>query len=128
MNTYSFFTEPLTSLTMTSEYYSNECDCNGCNNFYPIISGTVLFTSIVTAIISTMTTAIIMSLFCDEKCRGKNRISTAYVSTHSHEQFIQNAVGPLYEEVELTNKDLPLNYSQNVAYQYNERNKEVSLV
>ena len=102
---------------MTSEYYSDECDCNVSNYFYPIISGTVLSTSIVTAIISTMTTAIIMRLFCDEKCRGRNRISTPYNSTHSHEQSIQNVVGPLYEEVELPNKDLPLNYSQNVAYQ-----------
>ena len=106
---------------MTSEYYSDEGDCNKSNSFNVVISATVLSTSIVTAIISTMVTAIAMTLFCEVKCRSKNRISTSHSSTHSHELSLQNVAGPLYEEMELTNKDLISNYSHNVAYQFTSR-------
>ena len=109
---------------MTSEYYSDESYCYNSNSFYVMISGTVFSSSLITAIISTIITVIATRLCCEGKCSRKNSITTSHSSTY-HEQSLQSVAGPLYEEVELTNKDLPLNYSQNVAYQSTSK-KEIS--
>ena len=76
----------------------------------------MLSTNIIKAVISTMITAIVVRFICEGKCRTKSSISTPHSSTDSYEQSLQNAAGPLNEEMELTTKDLPLNCSQNVAY------------
>ena len=56
-----------------------------------------------------------MKMFCEVKYRRRTKTTSS--STHSHATTFQDVAGKLYEEFELTNKDFPLNVSQNVSYQ-----------
>ena len=103
---------------MTSVFYSNECEHGICISVY-LLSGTILSTSIITAVISAIFAAVIMRMFFQVKIR--KRVNKSNSPTHSHDRSFQNVAGPLYEEVELTEKDSPLNFSQNVAYQSTSR-------
>ena len=98
---------------MTSEFYSNECD-QGISNSVYLLSELVLSTNIITAVISAILAAVIVRLFFQVKCRKRNKLISP---THSHNRSIQNLAEPLYQEVELMNNNLPINFSQNVAYQ-----------
>ena len=100
----------------TTSVYCNECDSGGMNSYYLLLIG--IIPAIISAIISAIVTAVILRLFSELKCRSKKKISFSNNSSHFPERSIQNAPGPLYEEVDLTNKDFTLNFSQNVAYQY----------
>ena len=95
---------------------SNKCE-NGNSNSVYLLSGIILSTSIITAVTSAIFAAFVMRLFFEVKCR--KRINKSNSPTHSHARSLQNVVGPLYEEVELPNKDIT--FSQNVAYQSTSR-------
>ena len=95
------------------EFYSDECHYSNGDLIY-LIFGTTLSTSVVTAIISMIFTAVIMRLCSEVKCRKSFKTTSL---TYSHDRSLQNVAGPLYEEVELANNNWPLNFSQNVAYQ-----------
>ena len=94
----------------------NEGDTGNVNSYYLLLSG-IISSSITSAIISAIITVVIMRLICELKCRRKKKKSSPHNSSHFHNSSIQNVPGPLYEEVDLTNKDFTLNFSQNVAYQ-----------
>ena len=99
-------------VTMKSE----DCfDGYESNSLYLHISG-IFASSIITAIITSIIITIVMRLLCEVKCRRRNRTTSLHSSTHSHDKSLQNLAGPVYEEVDLTNKDFPLKCSQNVAY------------
>ena len=109
-------TESVTSL-MTSQLYCKECDCSVSTSIY-LLSGAISSTSVITAIVTAILTVIIMRLFCKVKCRRRNKSAS---STQCHDRSSLNASGPLYEELELTNKNLTLNFSQNADYQCTSR-------
>ena len=110
--------EILSTPSMTSEFYSHKCEHGICISVY-LLSGSILCTSIITAVISAIFAAVTMRLFFEVKIRKRGNKSNS--PTHSNDRSFQNVAGPLYEEVELTDKDSPLNFSQNVAYQSTSR-------
>ena len=110
------FTEALTTVSTTALYYYKECECDNINSLYLLPSG-ILPSGITSAIISAIITVVVLRLFCELKCKRKKKTSCPHNSSHFHDNSIQNVPGPLYEEVNLSNKDFTLNFSQNAAYQ-----------
>ena len=94
----------------------NESYCNN-NNSFPLLV-VIIPSNIISAIVSAILTAVIMRLFCEVKYKKVINRTKHYSPNNSpHHRSVQNVTGPLYDEVQLTDKDNPMNLSQNVAYQ-----------
>jgi len=110
-----------------------ECDCDECQcnsshllitGIFPAIIITAIITAITATVISAIITAVIMRLYFKVKSRRRNAVKCSSPLDHAetHENSPPNTTGPLYEEVELTDKDRSLKFSQNVAYQSTSKN------
>ena len=98
MKLFCFITRNIDTLITTSECHSNQCEY-GISNSVHLLSGAILSTSVVTAIISTIHIAVIMTLSCEVKCWKIIKATSS--STHSHEIPLHHVAGPLYSQVDV---------------------------
>ena len=85
--------------------------------YFPVCISGILAGSVIAVIMSSTITAVILKIFFEVKCKKRSKIYSPSIATHSHNNSIQNTTGPVYEEINLTDANTSLNYSQNVAYQ-----------
>ena len=102
------FTVAMTTVS-TALYYYNGCECDNTNSLYLLPSG-LIPTSITSAFISAIITVVVLRLFCELKCRRTKKTSSPHNSSHFRDNSSPNVPGPLYEEVDLSNKDFTLNF------------------
>ena len=110
-------TDVFTTVSTNSLCICSECDSGNSHSLYLLLSG-ILPTIVISTIISIIVTAVFFRLFCEIKCKRKTKtISSPQHSSHFHDKSFQDIPGPLYEEVDLTDKEFHLKCSHNVAYQ-----------
>jgi len=103
--------------TLTTTQIERDCEECQCNSFHLLITGICpAFT--ITAVVTAIITAVIMKFYFEVKSRRRNiiKFSSPLNCADTTENAHLNTTGPLYEEVELTDKDISLKFSQNVAY------------
>ena len=85
-----------------------ECVCEKSSTQW-LITG-ICSSSTISVIISVIITAVVLRLLLVMRCK-RRRVK------NSNPKSVPNVNGPLYEEIEITNKENALNLSQNAAYQ-----------